>query len=371
MKLFNHFLKYIFIIFAIFSTKAQGAIYPNLSGEMLAESRLAIIASQSASKNYSSNLVANFEPKFSFNLNREWSIKSTWDIASLRKRDVPNFEIGNVFMSNLHPSDINDYGLVIEELRVDYKDENMDFFFGKYNPKFGSAWEENKRIGVFTTDFTRDYELIEKIGVGISAIFETSSLTFSSFFNDKTYLSDSAINNRGRNKDDNIAGNNNNLASFAVAFFGENFLNIEDLNYNFGYRDLDVDGVDGVRSFDNETGYLAGFEYSMPISYTFKIIPFIEIARFNNFHGIADQDILYITSSIIFENNKWRAGISNVTRDIKRVGDDDYTDNQFQYFVGYEFENGLTVDVAHLNLKEEEINKTRAFGVRIAKIYSF
>ncbi len=361
---------YLLIIFCFiaFEVKAQSQ-YPNLSGEIYMESKIGFINSESNANTYSNSGIMEFEPRFSLNINEEWSIKTRWNLSPLRDRDVDNYEIGNVFPSDNYPDNINDYGLVVEELKGDFRNDDLNFFFGKYNPTFGEAWKKKKRIGVFVTDFTRDYELREKLGLGASAILdEDGAITFNTFFNDTTAMSNSAFNNRGKNKSsNNIAGNNTNLSSYSITASGNNLLDVDDLRYNFGYRDLDTENAIG---YDNEKAFVGGLEYTIPLNYKTYFVPFAEIVKINNFNGLAGQDILYTTLSLTLKYSNWHAGISGVVRDIDRTGSDDYTDRQSQYFVGYKFNNGINLDVAHLDVKESN-NKAKMVGVALSYLYEF
>ena len=244
----------------------------------------------------------------------------------------------------------------------------MGFFFGKYNPRFGKAWNKRKRIGIFTSDFTQDYKLTEKIGLGVEGLLENEGvISINSFFNDTTAISNSAINRRGSNNFGNdLAGNNADLSSFSITASGNNFFEIEDLRYGFAYRDLDVDASDG---FENEKGMLVNFEYSMPINYESYFVPFVEFVKINNFRGIKNRDIFYSTISLMLQHSSWNLGITTVLRDLSQENDS-YTDKQMQYFVGYKFKNGINLDVTHLDVEESK-KDAKIFGVALSYIYQF
>jgi hypothetical protein len=360
----------IFIILYSISLQSYSKnTYPNLSGEILMESRFGFVNSQSNSATYDDSMAINIEPKFSLNLNKGWSVKSQWKLSPVKDRESTNYEIGNVFPSSNSPSGIGDTGLVIEELKGHFKNNDLSFYFGKYNPTFGKAWEKKNRIGVFVTDFTEDYELTEKLGTGMSALMgDDNEISLNLFFNDTTGLSNSAINKRGKNKSsNNIAGNNTNLSSYSITFAGVNLFGVEDLEYNFGYRDLDVDNQLG---YDNEKGFVGGLKYSIPISSKTFFVPMVELVKINNFNGIDGQDVLYLTTAIKFTHRNWHAGLSNVTRDVERSGNSDFTDSQTQYFVGYKFNNDIAIDIAHMNIEENK-NKAKIVGLSLSYLYGF
>lgn len=363
------------LVFAIsacflpFNANAQGQ-YPNVTGEIFMESRAGFMNDENSSSTYSDSVVANIEPRFSINLNNNWSVKSQWKLSSIKKRSRSDFAIGNVYVSDNFPDSVDDYGLVIEEIKGDYRNDDLNFFFGKFNPTFGSAWDKRKRIGLFVTDYAEDYELREKLGAGVAALFDGDGVvTLNLFFNDNTPLSDSAFNRRGKNNSaTKIAGNRKALSSYSVTVDGNNFLGVENLKYNFGFRNLQIDNK--VGGFADERGAVAGLEYSHEINYKTNLVPFFEISKINNFFGVKNQDILYITSALTLKHGNWNLGLSNVSREIDGGSTQDHTDNQFQIFTGYQFKNGVAVDVVYLDVKENSAEAT-GFGVGVSYLYEF
>ena len=343
--------------------------FPYLEGEVFSNFRTSFVNKEGSEGGYSERMEVVLEPKFSLNINSEWSVKGKLEIAPLEKTSLSNYELGNVLASDDRPHAINRYGIAIEELKGYFKGDDMAFFFGKYNPKFGEAWKKEKRIGIFTTDFTEDYQLKEKIGLGVEALLENEvAISVNSFFNDITALSNSAIYKRGSNDSgSNVAGNNTNLSSYSITVSGNNFFDIEDLRYSFGYRDLDVKKGEGYK---NEKGILAGLEYSKPISYESYFVPFIEIARISNFRGIKGRDILYSTISASIKHSNWNIGATLVIRDVKQQNSTNHQDKQMQYFIGYKFKNNINLDVTHLDVKESG-RTAKIFGVGTSYIYKF
>ena len=360
------FLNLYFLV--IFNTYAFNN-FPNVEGSVFMQSRLGLVDEDSnSSASYKDGVDISIEPKFSLNINNNWSVKTSWDISRIVDRSEDN-GVNSVFIDQNNGYNLNDYAIIVEELKADFKNEDLNFFFGKYNPAFGSAWDNSKRIGILTHDFTQDYELTEKIGFGFAALLDDGgSISVNTFFNDTTGLSNSAIHRRGRNRsDNNIAGNNNNLSSYSIAFSGNNLFDVDELRYNLGYRDIDVESQYG---YDNEKGMVAGLEYKMPISYRSYFIPFTEIAKVDNFGGIAGKDILYSTTSLVLEYSNWKLGFTGVIRDIKDNSSQDYTDNQLQYFLGYKFANSVMLDVSHIDLEQSDI-ETEVFAIALSYLYSF
>lgn len=356
------------IILTSFAARAEEQ-FPNVTGEIISKARFAFINGESPSGSYKRATELEVEPKFSVNINEEWSVKNSWRLAPFKSREEDNYQINQVFPSENQPTSPKKYGLAVEEIKGDFRNEDMNIFFGKYNATFGKAWEEDRRIGVFAHDYTKDYQLKEKIGAGVAALLDDGgAVTLNVFFNDTTPLSNTALNKRGTNKtSDGYAGNKRNLTSYSVTVSGNNFLNVEDLHYNFGYRDLDVDGKDG---FDNERGFVAGFEYYLPLNYKTYFVPFIEVAKFNNYYGVAGRDALYATVSMMIKYSNWQGGVSYVKRNIKSEDPKDTNDSQTQYFVGYKFKNGITIDASHASVKEGSAS-AKIIGVATGYNYKF
>lgn len=59
---------------------------------------------------------------------------------------------------------IRDHALWLDELYLAWSRGHVDVFGGRIHPRFGFAWDRGP--GLFGTDFGKDYELREKLGVG-------------------------------------------------------------------------------------------------------------------------------------------------------------------------------------------------------------
>ncbi|MBZ0215740.1 MAG: hypothetical protein K8F25_04235 [Fimbriimonadaceae bacterium] len=97
-----------------------------------------------------------------------------------------------------------DHGAYFEELHAQYETDRIRIFAGKFDASFGTAWDAAP--GVFGTSFAEDYELVERIGGGVAATFETiylgsHILTVNAFFTDTTALSESVFTNTGDEPD--------------------------------------------------------------------------------------------------------------------------------------------------------------------------
>jgi hypothetical protein len=345
----------------VFAAPAFAQQYPKISGKALFELRADRITSNKDSNIDSSDSNIYIDAQVNLEFNKNWSVITHWAADSVGSVDENNPERYRTVLSSNRGLDFDREGLYIEQLKGQFQNEDVRFIFGKFNPSFGTAFRKEKRIGVFLTDFTKDYELREKIGVGGSALLENSEISTSLFFNDTTGLSNSAIEKRGRQKSgDGIAGNNSNLSSYTVSMEGQNLFNIDDLFYNVGYRNLNVENISGR---DNETGYVGGLEYSYPIGLNSSIIPLVEVAKINNMSGEDDRNALYTTLALVGKYSRWTTSVSHVTRKIRQknfIGN--VRDTQLQYSVGYKFSNNIALDVSRVRLKENN-NKETLLGV--------
>jgi hypothetical protein len=263
----------------------------------------------------------------------------------------------------------NDTGLIVEELKLHFENDDMKFFLGKFDPTFGTAYNKAKRIGVFTTQFTEDYNLREKIGGGITALLEDSKITFNTFFNDTTGLSQSALNKRGReNRSSGVAGNTGTLSSYSVALDGQNLFGVEDLIYNVGYRSL---GVDSAANARREQGFVFGSEYLYNLSLQSSIVPFFEVSKINNFTGQQGRNALYTTSALIGRYSGWSSSISYLTRNINSSqAIPKVSDHQLQLSVGYKFTNNVTLDISRSKIKENGYTG-QLIGFVVGYLYKF
>lgn len=343
--------------------------YPNISGNALFEVRADRVLSTDKQGIQANSAIINIEPSISLNLDQNWSVKTNWRIAPIAKRNNVHPERFRTILSNNRGANLSDQGLIVEQLKGEFENEDLKFFFGKFNPIFGTAWKREKGIGVFTADFTRDYELREKIGLGATALLEESEITFSTFFNDNSELGNSAIRKRGEeSSSSNLAGNTSTLSSYAATMNGKNLFDAEDIFYNFGYSNLEVNNVVGRNA---QQGYVGGIEYLISLGSSTSIVPFIEIAKINNLSGESDRDALYMTTALVGKYNNWTTSVSSVLRQIKQKNNSGkVADRQFQYSIGYKFTNNVAIGVSRMLLKEDGYN-AQMFGALLSYIYEF
>ncbi|MCE3254818.1 MAG: hypothetical protein K0R25_312 [Rickettsiaceae bacterium] len=364
-KLFFALILPLFISFEAF---AEDEIYPNISGTALFELKADRITS-SDDKNIDTNHGnINIDTEFALNLSKKWSVITNWRFKPVLNRDPNNPERYRNILSYDRDVSISDEGLTVEQLKGQFENEDARFFFGKFNPVFGSAFRKEKRISAFITDYTRDYELIEKIGFGGTAILEHTEITLDAFFNDTTGLNNSAIKKRGREKrSDGIAGNTSTPSSYTIAVEGQDLLGVKDLFYNVGYRNLNVDNMPGR---DNEKGFVGGLEYLFPITLKASLIPFVEVVSLKNFSGEEGRNATYATLALIWKYSSWTASVSNVSRDIKSRIYPKQNDRQTMVTIGYKFGNNIALDVSRGQVKEGG-NKASLIGGILSYVHNF
>ncbi|MFT6076926.1 MAG: hypothetical protein ACJA02_000370 [Myxococcota bacterium] len=358
----------IFVAFISFGFNSFANQYPNISGKALFEVRADRVTSSDKNNIKPSNGNVLMDADVKLSINKKWSVITNVEFEPVTQQSSSNPERYRQILATKRGNGIGTNGLVINELKGQYVNKDARFFFGKFNPAFGSAFEKEKRIGVFTTDFTQDYKLEGKLGAGFTALLTNTEITADVFFNDTTALSNSAIRHRGSEKrSDGLAGNTSSPTSYSVAVEGQDLFGVRDLFYNVGYRHLQVDEILGR---DDETGFVGGLEYLLPLGPSTSLIPFIEVASINNFTGQEGRDILYSTIALMAKYSSWSASISSVTRDIDIKNSKGITDRQLQYSLGYKFTNNLAVDLSHMSLKEDG-NKATVIGAVVSYVYNF
>ncbi len=262
----------------------------------------------------------------------------------------------------------DDHGLFVEQLFLNYAWNRYSVRAGKLNPAFGLAW--NLAPGIYGADFAEDYELTERIGVGASielgdGTFGRHTLSADTFFLDKSFLSESTLNNRGHTRErDGGVSNTGDLRSFAVSLQGTEIPQLSGLTYHLGFEQQH--GGHGER---NERGYVAG------LTYGFSPMDEVEIELLSEFvykhfaDGI-DSNRIYFTQSALASWKGWYAALSYTKRDTHSRVDRDFNDSLFQTSVGYEFPIGLGVHFAWRYAREDGM-KVDGVGVQFTYAYAF
>lgn len=365
------------LLFALFSINSfaqeSKTNFPRIDGEFLLMLQSDYLSSAKDSGANKNNNIIYGEADFALRFDRNWSLKTNWRFfpeSQLSSHQEYDFQRYHSILNSSRGFNIDDPSLIIEELKVDFVNEDLNFFVGKFDPEFGKAFKKEKRIGVYTWLFNEDYNLREKIGGGVSALLENSKITFNTFFNDTTSLSKSALNERGRApRTDGISGSNGTLSSYSVSMEGQDLFNVTNLYYNLGYRNL---GINEAPNRKRESGYTLGLEYLFNLNPNTKLIPLLEIVKINNFGGAQDRDALYYTLSAMATYSSWSASLTYNKRNIDKSVDmaKKINDKMFQMTIGYKINQNMTFDFTRAMIDENGYSAT-AFGANLSYLVKF
>lgn len=188
------------------------------------------------------------------------------------------------------------HGLYVEQLKATWTGEALSAYAGKYNPVFGIAW--GKAPGIWSDEFTEDYEMTERLGAGGAARFGGGAwgehtLSAGTFFSDTSFLSGSLGTGRGRTSlSDGGASNTEDFSSFTLALDSKAPANIRGLETHAGFRHQAAGDKDP--SGDSENGYALGATYEFPVQDRYAVALTGEYAGFSNFNA-GPQDARYWT----------------------------------------------------------------------------
>ena len=151
---------------------------PNISSNLLILNHSDYISKDNNIKKFNSYFFAKADTKFKFSNNMQLNTNIEFfpdaqfssNIEQQYKpyHDITNNNRGFNFFNN---------SLIVEELNFQYSNEDLEFKIGKYNPNFGNLWYKNNRIGIYSWQFSEEYNIREKIGAQISALLENSKIT--------------------------------------------------------------------------------------------------------------------------------------------------------------------------------------------------
>ncbi|HOO50279.1 MAG TPA: hypothetical protein PLK94_03210 [Alphaproteobacteria bacterium] len=291
--------------------------FPTLSAEIGIEIQNDYVYDSDDHDEEVNNLRAKIEPYITLGITEEIALEAGLVFEQVRDPDAGD------------DSYFDGEGLFAEELKLTYTTDTFGLYAGKFNPQFGTAWEQG--LSIYGNDFAEDYELTERIGFGGTCTVETENLgthTFAAnlFFADTSFLTDSAITSRGRtSKSDGGASNTENLNSFSVAMDSENIFQVEGLNSHFGYRNQHHGDADA--GFDTEHGFALGLFYTIPVNEDLEAALKGEWVRLNNADG-SDNDMEYLTTGVdfIYQTN-WNLSLAYTERDTLTSASSDINDH--------------------------------------------
>lgn len=339
------------------SSFAAQKTYPSISGEIPIEIENDWAFKSDDRANQSNDLYATIEPAVTIQLSRSWSIYAH---AVLE----PTGSAGQ-----FENRTFEDIGLYVEDLFVEFNKDALNVKAGKLNVGFGVGWD--KTPGLYSSDFAEDgYETSERIGVIGGWTVDgkavgTHTISAGSFFQDTTFLSQSALKGRGdtRRRDGGVS-NTEDFSSFIVALNGEKIKGLG----NFGYHLSYMHQANGVDDPSDETSFaIAGFT-SVDIGNDVVLSPIIEFVRQENPGGVKNQDRNFLTVAGQFEWQGYYVAAAWTKRHTYKKADD--RDYQFQLSAGYSFDFGLSVDVGW-KIAEESNAETQTVGILAAYLLKF
>lgn len=279
---------------------------------------------------------------------------------------------------------LTDNALWMEELYARFDGQRGGVRVGKFNPRFGAAWDEHLAPGIYGRNFAEDtYKLTEAIGFNpyVRADGGTAGrLTFGAnvFKFDNTWLSNS-IGNAPDVDEDRVErvgrnrvryggpGNTAWPTSLVVSVEGEDALGVEGLRWNIGAQRLARGRVQGDTS---QYGAVAGLAYEGPIAAGWDLKAVAELAYLRRYEGVRHDNLVGTIGAEAIYDKAWRFFAhyaqarrqnENTTLAQIQVEDEDGNivddveerevretaiDRIYSVGVGYSFDFGLNLDLA-------------------------
>lgn len=257
-------------------------------------------------------------PEFQLNFSDNFSLNTSWQLLVLKDSEGDDrfFE---------------DEGIVLNEFYINYDDEQASFFFGKFNPKFGYAWDLSLDSGIWGNNLSEEYRLVGKLGLGFAAKFDFEGagkhrIELATFYDDTTSMNDSMLTRRDRSESGvGDMSATESLSSYTLNLYGSNLSFYPDLFYNLSYRNLEGTSESLV---GQEDGFSVGVGADVKVFTTLGIRPYIEYAKINGFNSYNNRfslefnddnfipgDAEYLTLYIPFEYGRWHISYLYSERD--------------------------------------------------------
>ena len=271
-----------------------------------------------------------------------------------------------------------DHGLYAEELYAKFSFKPFDVKAGKYNPAFGSAFDETP--GIYGTDLAEDYELTERVGLAISTEREGTpfgkvTLTASTFFADTSFLSDSAFTRRGRtDREDGGLSNTENLDSFAFSIEGEDIPGFTGLKYNIGF----VHQAAGIDDLDDQNGFVFGLKQTRSFN-NVELQVIGETAYFDYGGNLydADDDEEFVDSlwywtlgAQLTFNEKYRINTAYTARNAELLDGTNFDDFQWTASGGMKVWREWWLEAGYKYLEEAD-EESHTVGLKLSKTFGF
>ena len=274
-------------------------------------------------------------------------------------------------------------GLFVENISLNYEGEWWSVIGGKYGPNYSIAYDAAP--GIYGTDLSEDdIEIAEQWGFGGSATYSNETygahtLSASLFTADRSILSESIINNRGRlTSSDGGPTNTGSLSSAVVAVDGAGFAFAPGLSYQIGGAFLDTnrvvdeetDEILPTSETDMEYRFVAAAQYAIDITEDIAVTPLLEYNRFWNGGGVKDEDRDYLTATGLITVQNWNLAFGTTQKWVGPPDGSSFNDNQWQVSAGYLFDFGVSIDVGWKYLTEDGVD-TSTLGALVTYAYVF
>ncbi|MGE0717076.1 MAG: hypothetical protein AB7P02_16660 [Alphaproteobacteria bacterium] len=322
-------------ILAASAAAAQEPAYPRLTGLTYGRFQLESVYRSSNGRREVDQFLTRSTLLTALELDPRWAIRS-----SLKLEPVERVARDRVF---------GGHGLWLEELYVDYEDDDVGLFAGKFNATFGFAFDHAPIM--FGRRIVQEYETADRIGGGGKLKWHDAAggrhaLVASTFFLDSTVTSQSLFTRpdfgapttfrpgRVRPEDGGLS-NTRSLESFTVAMTGQGVGGPLDLSYTVGWRHQRA----GATEAHDEDGLAAGARWTWRLDEGTYLRPLVEYAHFRRFAG-GDGEVRFLTAAATLSHGGWLATLTASGR----VGEG-RTDHLLAATGGYAWPGGIAVEV--------------------------
>ncbi len=266
--------------------------------------------------------------------------------------------------------------LIIEQLTLNYDDEQFAAYLGKFNPIVG--FDYHNFPGIYGYQTIEGYAIRERVGFGGAVKHNAGDygkhrLDVSTFFADTTALSGSLFHQREHNsKEDGGLSNTEDLSSYAVSLGGSDFYSlnnniVEGLSYRVGYAEQAA----GVDNENDEKRYSLSLAYKQKITKDMTAKILAEHLDIEHFGGEAAHDRAYSTAALKLDYKQWNLGTSytHINNDAEE-DDEGHNGKIYQLSAGYTFNNGIGVGLGYQR-SDEENEVTDRMGALVSYSYEF
>lgn len=243
-----------------------------------------------------------------------------------------------------------DEGVFVEELKLVVEQGSWQATLGKFNPAFGSAWNDGR--GIWSRQFAEGYEITERLGAGLEHTGPDHALgrwsgSISAYVADTTALSDAVITSRPRtDREDGGPANTDSIASGTATLSVERLLGVERLVATIAYRHQGAGDADPTA--EDETGVAVTVEHGTLFSPTLGADVLVEYVDIQHFET-QDADASWLTTgAVIHLHRRWRLAASHTRR---RIGGET-DDRLLQLSGGYRFNHGATLEIGWRRSRE-------------------